>query len=319
MAVLDVQKFLKEIKHSKHLFPVYLFVGEEESLIAESLTAFRAVFAQRCGNENPEFNSEILHGEKESSERILESCLTLPFGSDKKLVVVHHLEKLSNQSLNALKEYCRWPNPSTCLALLWNAKLNQATLNGELTNQISAKGLVVRCWKLREERRVEWIREKLNQLKRNISMEAAELLSKEGGESIRELQSEMDKLLLFVGERKTIELADVRETMSFRRNRSVWDFLENFEKGRIKRAGQILQRCLEQGEEPLKILNLMARSYRTRMRAEKSLNADPHGNLRAAALFNELKKSDLLLKSGEGKESGIFERLLNLCGGSYRT
>lgn len=308
--------------------PIFLFIGEEESLITQLLADFKFAFSQRYGSGSPEFNLEKLQGDKDSVQKIIESCCTLPFASEKKLVIVSESEKLSSDSQEKLKTYCQNPNPSTSLLLLWNGKPNQSTLSKELPVQIAQKGvggvggMVVKCWGLYEAQRVQWIQKEVDRFGKRISLEAANFLSREGGQSLKELGSEIEKTILLIGEEKTIDLAHVQESISFRRHQSVWNFTENLEKGHVKEAGKILERCLEEGEEPIKLLNLFARSLRrmsegTDLSPNQKLTLQPDHRSAGVSgskekLFNELKRSDLLLKSGDGTESAIFERLLCL-------
>lgn len=323
MAIVDSHRFLKEVKNLENFLSVFLFVGDEEWLIAQLLFDFKSAFTKRYGNKLPEFNLEKFRGGQDDVEKIIESCWTLPFDSEKKLVIVTHLEKLSSDSQTKLKEYCQTPNPSTSLLLLWNTKPNLTTLSKELPTQIAQKGLVIKCWKLYEGQRAEWIREEVNRLGKRISSAAVDFLSGEGGESLGELKFEIEKILLLIGEKETIELTHVQESISFRRHQSLWDFTENLEKGNIEKAGKTLERCLEQGDEPIKLLNLLARSFR---KISGGVEPSPgyffqrqqNNPLKRIdglekKLFNKLKRSDLLLKSGDGAESAIFEELLYLC------
>lgn len=306
MPILDSAQFLKPSKNFKDFPSALLLIGDEENLVAESFHHFRSQFEVAYGKENLEFNVEVFHGDRDEPERIVESCMTLPFLSEKRLVVVHHIEKGSDLFQKKLTGYCSSPNPSTCLLLLWNAKPNQTTLAKELPSQIIQCGTIVKCWKLFEERKLPWVQEKCAKMGKQISPKAVEFLVKECGESLGELTSEIEKLVLYVGEKKEISLSDVQETMSFKRNRSIWDFIDHLEKGNIKKAGQILEHCLEQGEEPIKMLNMIARSVRNRVNRSNYINVPS-----LLVLFNQLKQYDLLLKSGHGLEAGIFENLLN--------
>ena len=132
------------------------------------------------------------------------------------------------------------------------------------------------------------------------------LLSELGGESLAELSTEIEKLLLYVGERKDISAPDVKETLSFRRAVSTWKFSECLEKGDFKEAAKILQVCLQQGEDHFRLLHLLAQSVRQKMSCEDSgqPRSDPSRLLRA------LKNADLSLKSGEKVESACLEQFL---------
>lgn len=319
MPTIDSRQFLREIKTAKNFHSIYLFIGEEETLISESLKDLKTVFFSRYGNEMPDFNFENIYGEQTDSAKIIESCTTLPFGADKKLVVLHHFEKLSESSKSDLKEYCASPNASTCLVILWNVKPNQQTLNHEISTEISKAGMIVKCWKPFESDRPQWIREEVFKRGKKISSEACSLLSEEGGESLSELKSEIEKLDLYTGGKNEIQANDVKESMSFRRDRSLWDFVDSLESDDIHTAGQILEFCLEQGEEPVRILSILSRSfkkmsgvesfspYRQKEKPIKKMDRD-----KLFLLLKELKKSDLLLKTGHDVESAVFEKLLFL-------
>lgn len=259
----------------------------------------------------PDFNLEILHGDRDDAEKIFESCSTLPLGSDRKLVIVRRLEEYSEDSFRQIQNYCESPSPSTTLVLLWNVKLTQKMMiNEDLIRQIEAMpgGWLIKCWPLTNDRRLDWIRTTAREKGKNILGDAAEFLSKEGGNSLNEIQSEMEKIFLFLGDKKTIEISDVKECMSFRRDQSVWDLANNLEQGKLQKAGQALEHCLEQGEDPIGLLNLMARSCRRMFSG--SGERDREKRRKFALLFDKIKKADLSLKTGQGKESVIFEQLV---------
>ena len=176
-------------------------------------------------------------------------------------------------------------------------------MNGTIGSAASGQGMAVKFWTLFEDRRGPWIQERALREGKDITREAAELLSREAGETLRELQSEIEKCALYVGLKKRIEVQDVRETMSFRRRQLAWDFVNHLERGNVKEAGRAMELSLQQGEEPVRMLNLLAGAFR-RAAAGKSAKA-------RRRLFSRLKESDLLLKTGHGPESAAFERLLN--------
>lgn len=325
MAVVDSKVFLREAKKPSSFPAVVLLMGEEETLMREALASYQSSFVGRFGDANPDFNRDTLHGDRDDAPRILDSCGTLPFGSEKKFVVVHRVEKLSESSKAALAEYCRSPNPSTCLVLVWMIRPNATALSSNLAEAAASKGVLAKFWSLYEEQRPDWVREEAGRMGKRIAREACALLAQEGGDTLGELRSEIEKLVLFVGDRPEIGLDDVKETMSFRRNSSVWDFTEKFEGGEVREAGRILERCLDQDEEPVKLLNLLARSCRTMADpaapasgwgpgGRRTVRKMPAGDPRIAKLFAELKRSDLMMKSGHGPEAAPFEKILYLSG-----
>ncbi len=311
--IVDSSPFLKSLQSLTDFPGVLALVGDEDLLLFDCLKAFQNAFFKRFGDAMQDFNRETLYGDKDDAARIMDACATLPLGSERRLVIVQEAQKISASGLEELEAYFAQPNPSTSAVFLWNGKPTQPLLARGFFAQTGGQGTVVRCWKLTfEDRRSDWVRSEVFRQGKEIAREAAELLAREGGESLRELRGEIEKLALYVGQRKKIEVQDVRETMSFRRNQLVWDFTTHLEAGRTAKAGQAMEQCLEQGDEPIRILNSMARSAR-KIVAGSGTRRVPDPMARKAVqlkLFNQIKESDLALKSGHGPESGIFERLL---------
>jgi DNA polymerase-3 subunit delta len=301
--ILEPSRFLNEIKKRGDFPALILLVGNEEFLIEDSLKDLRRLFKEMYRGGLSDFNSEDLYGDRDGSARIMDACGTLPLDSPKRLVVLRRLEKCPSATRDELENYALSPNPSTCLAVLWNAKPDHGALTGGFATQAGRNGILVKFWRLgNEDARSAWIRQRAAEEGKEISREACELLSREGGESLRELKSEIEKCVLFAWGGKRIEAGDVKEVMSFRRNRMAWDFTDDLEKRNFRRAGRVLELCLRQGEDPVRMINLFARSAR-RMCGKSSSRAKKR-------LFKGIEESDLSLKSGHGPESCALERLL---------
>src|SRR5258708_833977 len=92
MPIIDSSQFSREIKTLKAHPPILALVGDDETLLQDLLKNYTTSFLSAYGNDFPDFNHEHIHGDKDDVERILEACSTLPFGSEKKLVVFHRLK-----------------------------------------------------------------------------------------------------------------------------------------------------------------------------------------------------------------------------------
>ncbi|MBI1979205.1 MAG: DNA polymerase III subunit delta [Elusimicrobia bacterium] len=304
MGIIDSGQFVQSLKGLKEFPPFILLVGDEESAIEESLRNVKILFKEIYGQSMPEFNMETFHGEKDEAETVLDACLTLPLLSRKKLVVIQHYEKSPQRTKEKVEHYCQSENPSTTLVLVCQSRISQPFLQTHWVQQVSKKGLVVKFWRLFDSKRPQWIAEECAKHRKKISSSAALLLSEIAGETQGEMRSEIEKLVLFVSGKNQIEREDVKQSILSKRNQTIWDFVEQIEKGDPKSAGIILQGCLDQGEEPLAMLHLLARSLRK--------NAGSLGNQKTESLLRECKNADRLLKSGDGTESAVLERLLYL-------
>lgn len=303
MPLQDCAQFQRQIKNWKDLPELILLVGEEESLMKDHLREINSQYLKLYGDFMVDFNTEKFHADTHEADRVLESCLTLPCGSTRKCVVLEHLEKYSPTSKSKIENYFENTSPSTTFILSWVTRLNSSIFNSPFVTKVSSKGIVSKYWRLFEEKRPQWIEAEVAKAEYRISTDASQLLSDEGGETLSELKNEIEKLKILCAQTKEISLQAVEESMSFKRSSSLWSFIDYLEVGKFKEAGHILEECLAQGEEPIKINYFIARHLR------KSSSKISRSNLKN--LFRELKKCDLLLKSGEDVESALFEQLLH--------
>ncbi len=277
-------------------------MGEEETSIKDHLKELTSQYVKLYGDFMPDFNIEKFHAESNEVDRVLESCLTLPCGSTRKLVVLEHLEKYSPASKSKIENYFASSSPSTTLVITWATRLNASIFNSPFVAKVSSQGIVAKYWRLFEDKRPQWIEAEVSKAEYRISRDGAQLLSDEGGETLSELKNEIEKLKILCAQTKEISVEAVEESMSFKRESSLWSFINCLEDRQFKEAGHILEACLAQGEEPIKMIYFFARHLR------KFSSKISRENLKN--LFRELKRCDSLLKSGENVESALFERLL---------
>ena len=319
MPTLDHRAFINSVKLAKKFSSLYLFVGEEDTLLDQCRLSLQKSFFQVFPESNNDFNFERFYGDRAEPAAIAESCATFPLGSSMKLIIVHHLEKMSETKRSELAELLQKEDqPSTALVMLWGTKPSATALNHALTLAVEKNGVVVKCWKPFENQRPEWIKEEVQSKGKSIALDACKLLSEEGGESLSDLKSEIEKCFLYVGEKKQIELQEVRTILSFGRARTIWNFLDFLESGDIRRAAQAMEDCLDQGEEPVKLIAMIAKTLRSSQNPAPSWTPFPKQNKprkqwndkQLSGLIPFLKEMDLAFKSGQSRESAQLEILL---------
>lgn len=300
MSTLDSSQFAKTISAAKTLPPMIAFVGEEEALTEACVATFKKDFVRRFGDTMLDFNQDMLYGDKDDIFRILDACQTLPVGMDMRMVVLYRAEKILSAAQEELAGYLKAPNTAASFLMVWNKDMKS------FPKELNAPGMMwVNCSRVTGEiTRTEWIAARFKEHGKEIERDAAILLARDGGEGLLELKGEIEKLVLFTAGEPKISIQHVRCTLSFRPDQVIWDFINHLEGGRISKAGMAMERCLDQGEEPFFLLNMIARS------ARKLVQARPRSNAVQLELFGQIKDSDLALKSGHGIESGVLERMV---------
>ena len=121
---------------------------------------------------------------------------------------------------------------------------------------------------------VEFIKNRLGQGKKTVDAEAGEMILARAGDDLRGLRQELDKLLLFVGDRPMIRAADVEAIVADRGEGWIFDLTRAIGDREAGAALAQLARLLAQGEHPLKILGTVAAEIRRLFSARQFLATD---------------------------------------------
>jgi DNA polymerase III subunit delta len=237
--------------------PVLLLHGPEPFLVEEALTALtRAV----CPDPGALVMSrEVLEVREAGAEGIIRAAETLPWGAPRRLVVARGVEGLGPKTAEPLVEYVRAPNPRTVLALPvpqslpsfhWLLKAVPAEETVEIP-QLTGRALA------------GWLRARASADGFELEEEAAQLLITLLGDDPALLAGEVGKAALAGGpENRRVRAADVRAVVGEHRSHEVFELTRAVERRDAAAALSLLERLLGAGEEPLRILAILAAQAR---------------------------------------------------------
>lgn len=128
--------------------------------------------------------------------------------------------------------------------------------------------------KISRESLLEFVNQRLRQSGKSVEPQAREMILARAGDELRGLLQELDKLVLFVGERPAIRASDVE--MIFADQGEGWIFDLTRAIGERDAAGALSQlaRLLAQGEHPLRLLGTVASEVRRLLSARQLLETD---------------------------------------------
>lgn len=205
-------------RDTSDLKPVYLIISEHDMLVSQAVARLKT----RVGEEaDLDFNMQVFEGENASADEIVMACNTMPFASDKRLVIVRSIEKLGKEGLDALAAYAGDPTDTTVLALSGlklakNTRLYKAVdkLGGVVERKVGKRDVPALVKRMFEDRGKE------------IGLPAAEELVSVVGYDLRRLSAEVDKAIAYVGERKDVSLEDIKGVASTTAPASIFEFTE---------------------------------------------------------------------------------------------
>jgi len=241
----------------KKLFaPVYLFHGEESFLADE---ATRLIVEQSLTQEERGFNLDVVYGSETTVRDIVSHASSYPMMSERRIVVVRGMEKLSLQEKEKelLTQYLDNPSPTTILILI----ASSVDMRKKPFTSVKKNGLVMEFKRMYENQIIGWIGKRVREQGKGIANDAVSLLAEYLNPSLREIQNELEKLYIFIGDRTSITADDVAAVVGVSKDFNVFALQKAIGQQDLARSMEILQRMIEFGESPTMIIVMLTRYF----------------------------------------------------------
>jgi DNA polymerase-3 subunit delta len=332
---MKYQDLISSLKQRKVL-PLYLLYGEEEFLILEALSLIIDTVVEPGARD---FNYNVLYCRDTTASEIVNIAQTLPFLSEKRLVIAKEIDALKAADIEELHRYLNEPSPSTCLVMVSNQGRYEKKA---VTSAVEAHGAVVRVYPLLDREVVGWIEGWVRMLGLSIQRDAAQYLWQTVGNDLQKIKNELEKVEIHLKGKKAVTVDDVKTVVGDFREYSSFDLAAALGRKDREKALLILSRLIQEGEAPVGLLGSIAWNFRRLLQA-KAMEAAGSGpdeitkKLRVVfhqtGLFKEQMRrysrdelretfpvmlaADRALKSSGLNGRLVLERMiLRLCGGN---
>ena len=251
---MDSAAFLQNPDKHK-LQPVYVLHGDEDFLKRQVLAALRLAVLE---SEDNSFGLSTYIGDKASFAEIHDELQTLPFVGPRRLVVVENADPFVTAFRSLLEKYVQGCASTGVLVLdvkTWPASTR-------LAKMVSDAGTIV-CKAPPAYKLPEWcVQWAASRHGKQLMLPAARLLVDLIGPEMGQLDQELNKLAIYVGAKKRIDNEDVDKLVGSSRAESMWKIFDAIGAGDSTLALDILERLLDQGEEPIRILGAFSMQLR---------------------------------------------------------
>ncbi len=241
---------------------MYLLLGEETWLADEALGK---LLRELLPESERDLNLDVLDAGEAPVQDIIAKCDTFPFFGARRVVVVRMRDERDFRTggLEALAAYVEQaPPPSTLIVVA--EKLDRRR---RLFTALQRIARIIPCRRMDPEELPRWVRTRVAAAGKTIVPEAAEGLVMLVGGNLRELATEIDKLVAYVGARRTIGVADVREVTSHVAEATVFELMDAVGLRQTERALRLLQVVLAE-ESPVKVLFMLSDQIRMLLRTK---------------------------------------------------
>jgi DNA polymerase-3 subunit delta len=269
MSILKIQDFNKLIELKK-TSSVYFFAGEEAYLIDLCLNKIEKLLGV------DDLNKELFYASDSNSGDILHAALTLPFLSDKRLVIVKSVNKMRAADAERITEYLPKAVESSCLVLLYSDNHKKETIakRKELINAcLDSKNCVaVDCRKQYENEAREFVKLELADRDKTASYDLISKIIDENGTDLLNISNEIEKLSLYAGKKsKEITEDDLEKVGGYTKEVNIYALSSDIESKNLKHAMFVLEKLFSDGQEPVMMLSVISSSVRKMLNAKSML------------------------------------------------
>ena len=237
------------------LKPVYLIYGSEELLLER---AEKRLHDRLAAVADLDFNYETFDGASASADDVVNAANTMPFLSERRLVIVRNVDKLDTASLERLAAYAKDPAPYTCLVLV----ATKIAKNSKLYRAVAAGGVAYEYAAPKRNEYAGEVAKLLRERGKTIAAPAAQLLVDIVGRDLRRLDVEAAKLATYVADADRVSADDVKAVAAASAEASVFELSDAVGERDVTRALRVLRRLLDAGETPLGVEAMLARHVR---------------------------------------------------------
>jgi len=254
--------------------PVYLFFGQEMYLIDYMVKYVKKYFIDESLES---LNYVVLEGESVELDNIIDACETLPFMSEKKVVIIKDLPQLveGGDKLAGLKEgdikflsqYITKLDSYVCL--IFTIKSAKIIKTSSLYKAIKKAGDIVEFNKLRGSDLNSWVEQKFNGFNKKISkanvnyfIQQSFYFDSSSNRTLYDLENEINKICNYRSGNKEITKEDIDNVMSKSLEMNIFNLLASISNRNGEEALRKFNEIYLTNEPVLRILYMIARQLR---------------------------------------------------------
>ncbi|MBQ4178642.1 MAG: DNA polymerase III subunit delta [Elusimicrobia bacterium] len=333
MKFSTVSMFRKNLS-AKKLAPIYFLAGEENFLLEDSLKRIEKVI------NIDDLNREVFQATESSGNDILNSVETLPFLTDKRIVILKMANKLKNDDFKIITKIIENPVDTTCFILMFPEKIKNSTSKRKdliALCEESDSCYCVDCKKMYEKDVKEFIQDEFNSRGKAIEPEVVQQIINDTGLDLQNVSNEIEKISLYLGkDKKNVTVEDFIKISGFTKEINIFMLTNAIEEKNLNYSLFIVEQMLKTGESAIGLLSTISGAIR-KMATAKSLMEEKNYSSRDALNYvrvysyfqykyatnlskytlvhlkrclKEILKTDIALKTGKTDDKSAIENLV---------
>jgi DNA polymerase III subunit delta len=230
---LTPELIIKEWK--KKIFkPIYWLEGEEEYFINEVME-----FAEHqiLPEEEKAFNLSVFYGKDADWAAVINACRRYPMFAERQVVLLKEAQQM--RDITKLEPYIQQPLGSTVFVVSYKDK--KVDGRGKLAKLLKEKGELLSTKKMYDNQLPEWVEGLLHSRGLSINQKGLSLLIDHIGNDLTRIKSEIEKIQINLGTRKSINEDDVENFVGISKEYNAFELQGALMRKDLSRALRIIQ------------------------------------------------------------------------------
>jgi len=230
---MSVEKILSDWK-KKSFKPVYWLEGEEDFYIDRVIDYAEHELLPE--NERA-FNLNIFYGKDANWADVINTCRKYPMFADRQVVLLKEAQQM--RDVEKLEAYIENPLQSTILIIAYKEKKLDA--RKKFAKLLKERGALITTRKIYEKDLPEWIQDHVKSRGKTINPKALNLLAEHTGNDLTRIDNEINKLLVNMGSRATINEDDIEKYIGVSKEYNVFELQTALAAKNMSKAMKIIQ------------------------------------------------------------------------------
>ena len=333
MKFSTVSMFRKNLS-AKKIAPIYFLAGEENFLLEDSLKRIEKVI------NTDDLNREVFQATESSGNDILNSVETLPFLTDKRIVILKMANKLKNDDFKIITKVIENPVDTACFIIMFPEKVKNSTSKRKdliALCEDSDYCYCVDCKKMYEKDVKLFIQDEFNNRGKTIEPEVVQQIGNDTGLDLQNVSNEIEKISLYLGkDKKNVTVEDFIKISGFTKEINIFMLTNAIEEKNLKYSLFIIEQMLKTGESAIGLLSTISGAVRKMLMAKSLMeekdysmkdalnyirvysyfqykyasNLSKYTLLHLKMCLKEILKTDIALKTGKTDEKSAIENLV---------
>jgi DNA polymerase-3 subunit delta len=230
---LSAEQIIRDWKR-KIFKPVYWLEGEEDYFINEVMD-----FAEQhlLPEEEKSFNLSVFYGKDADWTEVFNACRRYPMFAERQVVLLKEAQQM--RDINKLESYIQQPLDSTVFVVSYKDK--KVDGRSKLAKLLRDKGELLSTKKMYDNQLPEWVTGLLQSKGLTINEKALSLLIDHIGNDLTRIKSEIEKIQINLGARKTIHEDDIENFVGISKEYNAFELQSALGRKDLSGALRIIQ------------------------------------------------------------------------------